>query len=109
MKDYYAEFIEKKSVNITETKVSKVSKGHFESKKETFDTFDTERSRINQKKSFLESLLLSNSILCEQFNFEVEERTAIMIFDDGLPESEAINLAHQTTFQVWLELFAGSI
>lgn len=54
----------------------------------------------------LETLLLSRPDLREQFEFEVEERIAIMIFDGGLSESEAVTLARATTFQIWLNLFA---
>jgi hypothetical protein len=55
----------------------------------------------------LESLLSSDPDLREQFEFEVSERIAIMIFDGGLSESEAVKQAKESTFQIWLNLFAG--
>jgi hypothetical protein len=53
----------------------------------------------------LESLLLSDQELREQFDFEVEERTAILIFDANTLEGEAAELARSFTFQTWLGLF----
>lgn len=100
MRDYYAEYIRKKSQNISETKVSKVSKGQFEDEKEAFDTFDTEHTDINQKIFCLESLLSADEDLREQFEFEVLERIAIMIFDGKIDEKEAIALARKETFRV---------
>lgn len=50
MKNYYAEFLQKKnSENIQESEVSKVSKGQIQTEKQAFDTFDTALSSVNQK------------------------------------------------------------
>lgn len=53
MKDYYAEFLQRKiSENIPDSEVSKVSKGQNKVEKPTFDTFDTALPDINQKNFF---------------------------------------------------------
>lgn len=50
MKNYYAEFLQRKiSENIQTSEVSKVSKGQVLDKKQTFDTFDTSLPNDNQK------------------------------------------------------------
>ncbi len=53
----------------------------------------------------LDSLLSSDSDLREQFEFEIEERTAIMIFDGGLSETEAVKLARENVTEIWFDLF----
>lgn len=105
MRDYYAEYIGRKSENISETKVSKVSKGKTEKEKEAFDTFDTEHTDINQKNVCLDDLL-KNDEMKAQFEFEVKERTAIMIFDGGLSEIEASKLSRENVTQTWFNLFS---
>jgi 1,2-phenylacetyl-CoA epoxidase catalytic subunit len=55
----------------------------------------------------LEILLMQNDELREQFQFEVAERTAIMIADGNIPEIEAVTLAEQTTAEMWKDLFSG--
>ncbi|HXH68735.1 MAG TPA: hypothetical protein VNI60_00160 [Pyrinomonadaceae bacterium] len=57
------------------------------------------------RKIKLDSLLSENDALSEQFEFEVEERTAIMIFDGEVEETEANTLAFETTLEIWLSLF----
>jgi hypothetical protein len=49
MKDYYTEFLIKKSEDIQETAVSKVSKGHKKEEMTPFDTFDTDLSGVNAR------------------------------------------------------------
>ena len=105
MKDYYADFLIKNSENIPESKVSKVSKGSFEGENGAFDTFDTECSDVYLKIFSLDELL-ENDELREQFEFEVEERTAIMIFDGEMLESEAATFARANVERIWLSLFA---
>lgn len=53
----------------------------------------------------LESLFSANPDLREQFEFEVNERAAIMIFDGGLPEAEAISLSREDVSKIWFSLF----
>src|SRR5690554_2077995 len=53
------------------------------------------------QKAKLDSLLSGNDELREQFYFEVEERTAIMIFDGESNEAEVKALAYQTTLETW--------
>lgn len=60
---------------------------------------------IELREAKLNSLLLENDELQEQFNFEVEERTAIMIFDGEINETEAERLALRNTLENWLSLF----
>lgn len=59
------------------------------------------------RKAKLDSLLSANNELQEQFNFEVEERAAIMIFDgDETDETKAENIAFETTLGIWVGLFS---
>ena len=53
----------------------------------------------------LESLFASDDDMRQQFNFEVEERAAIMIFDGSFSEEDAIDQAYSLTAQLWFELF----
>ncbi len=57
------------------------------------------------RKIKLSSLLSENDALRKQFEFEVEERTAIMIFDGEVEETEANSLAFETKLEIWLSLF----
>lgn len=57
----------------------------------------------------LNKLFTQNPDLQEQFEFEIEERTAIMIFDGKLSEENAKQLAKETTTDIWLKIFIGSI
>lgn len=104
MRDYYAEYVGEKNGNTSGSRVSKVSKGDEEGKSNAFDTFDTEQSDVNQKKFSLEELL-ENSEMREQFEFEIEERTAVLVYESGMPETEAIVAARENVKQVWFGLF----
>ena len=57
------------------------------------------------RKIKLDFLLSETDALREQFEFEVEERTAIMIFDGEVEETKANSLALETTIETWLSLF----
>jgi hypothetical protein len=52
----------------------------------------------------LKSILEANPQLKEQFDFEVEERIAIMTIDGKLSENEAQELGYQTTADLWINL-----
>src|SRR5687767_1018467 len=99
MKDYYTDFIKKNSGNIPESKVSKVSEP-------SFDTFDTEYTYVNPEKFSLDELLKDEEMR-EQFEFEIEERTAILIFEEGISETQAPILARQSVEETWLALFVA--
>ena len=53
----------------------------------------------------LETLFSTNPEMKEQFEFEVLERIAIMTLDGKVLEIEAIRLANETTFNLWISLF----
>ena len=100
MRDYYAEYIGKKSENMTETELTKLTKAE----NNPFVSFVSEQTDVNLKKFCLDDLL-KNVEMKEQFEFEIEERTAIMIFDGGMSEAEAIKLARENVKQTWLAHF----
>ena len=97
MRDYYAEYLIKNSGNMPESKVSKVSEP-------PFDTFDTNIIQVNQDFLSLETLL-EDSGLRDQFDFEVKERIAIMMFDSGMSEAEATYQARKCVEETWLGFF----
>ena len=53
----------------------------------------------------LESLFSVNPDLQEQFEFEVNERAAIMVFDGGLSETDAAILSREDVTRIWFSLF----
>src|SRR5688572_29074146 len=57
------------------------------------------------RKDQLICLLAENEDLREQFDFEVEERTAIMIFDGEINTKGAEISAFETTLGHWISLF----
>ncbi len=57
------------------------------------------------RKDQLICLLSENKELQEQFDFEVEERIAIMIFDGEINSNEAEILAFENTLRTWISLF----
>jgi hypothetical protein len=97
MKDYYVDFLVKNSGNTPESEVSKVSEP-------PFDTFDTYTTQTNDSFLSLERFL-EDPKLRDQFDFEVEERTAIMMFDSELRETEAKYLARKCVEEIWIGLF----
>lgn len=60
---------------------------------------DSLRNFIRENKAKIVSELQE---MKQQFEFEVSERVAIMIFDGKLSENEAIELSGKNTFQMWL-------
>ncbi len=105
MKDYYAEYLNKKNRNVLETLVPKVSKGVIQPLKEAFDT----KHPDEYSKKFLENLFANSPDLRDQFEFEIQERIAFMTIDGGLPETEAEKAATETTTDIWLKIFTESI
>lgn len=57
------------------------------------------------KRQKLETLLSTNAEMKEQFEFEVSERIAIMMFDGKSIGIEVVKLARKVVFQTWLSLF----
>jgi hypothetical protein len=53
----------------------------------------------------LELLLSRNNELREQFAFEIEERISLMVIDGEISEAESLEVAKESTFQIWLILF----
>jgi hypothetical protein len=104
MKDYYADFLTKNFQNTSESEVSKVSKVVEKDEKGAFDTFDTTSTNKIQKNILLAELF-KNTELKKQFEFEVKERTAIMLADGVLSECEAFALARRDVEETWFGLF----
>ena len=55
-------------------------------------------------KAKLREKLRNDPDLLAQFRFEIEERTAIMIYDGNVPETEAGALAQEDVLNNWLRV-----
>lgn len=104
MRDYYAEYLTKNNENMSESKMPKVPKGVTEGENQTFGTFGTEHFGENPENFCLEKLL-ENPELKTQFEFEIEERAAIIAVEQILTEAEACWLARENVIETWRGLF----
>ena len=100
MRDYYSEYLGKKLQNVTETEVSKVSKGAFPVGRDPFDTFDTSVS-YKIPEIFRTHFASLAAEARQQLLFEIEERIAIMMLDGGMPENDAHSGAVADVLRAW--------
>jgi hypothetical protein len=107
MRDYYSEFVENKSGNTEETELTKLTK-LTKAQNTPFVSFVSEQTQANGINFNLDELL-EKPELKAQFEFEVSERTSIMIFDGGLSETEAAERSLSYVVENWLSLFAEDI
>jgi hypothetical protein len=97
MRDYYAEYLEKNPEDKRESELTKLTKAQ----NNPFVSFVSDQIGINQKVNSLDELL-EDPEMRDQFEFEIEERTAILIYENELPEDEAKKSAQTIVEQVWM-------
>lgn len=85
--------------------VSKVAKGSSESTSETFDTFDTSILDDYPKNQTLADVLADHDQRT-QYEYELEERAAVMEYDGGLDRDEAERRAKVEVDSIWLARFS---